>query len=72
MQMWSFKRAASVADRVDFRMRGRIMMIPNAVDTAPDYCAISVNDKCGEGNAAFVDMIHGEGDSLLHELVEAF
>lgn len=72
MQMWSFKRAASVADRVDFRMRGRIMMIPNAVDTAPDYCAISVNDKSGEGNAAFVDMIHGEGHGLLHELVEAF
>ena len=53
-------------------MRGWIMMIPNAVDTAPDYCAISVNDKSGEGNAAFVDMIHGEGHGLLHELVKAF
>jgi hypothetical protein len=70
--MWSFKRAASVADRVDFRMRGWIMMITNAVDTAPDYCAISLNDKSGEGNAAFVDMIHGEGHGLLHELVKAF
>ncbi|GAB2187792.1 hypothetical protein LAB1_51020 [Roseibium sp. LAB1] len=70
MQVWCSACAASVADRFDFRMRGRVVLIPDAVDPAPDYCAVPVNDKSGEGNPAIVDMVHGEGDRRLHELAQ--
>lgn len=44
---------------------------PDAVDTASENHAVPVDDKGREGNAPVVDMLHGEGDSLLHELGEA-
>ncbi|TCN37119.1 hypothetical protein EV665_12388 [Shinella granuli] len=60
-------RAASVTDRLDFGMRGRVVMLPDAVDTASENDAVLVDDEGDEGNATVVDMIHGEGDDLLHE-----
>jgi transcriptional regulator with XRE-family HTH domain len=52
-------------------MSGGIVMGPYTVDPAPEKLAVVIDDEGGEWNAAAVDMLHGEGDGLLHELRQA-
>ena len=60
-------RAAGIADRLDFRMRCRIVMFPDAVDATTENSTPLIDHQSSEGNTALVDMVHGEGDRLLHE-----
>ncbi len=70
-QMGRAVRATGITYRLDLGMSGGIVMGPHTVDPAPEDMAVAVDDEGGEWNAAFVDMLDGEGDGLLHELRQA-
>lgn len=70
-QMGRAVRAAGITYRLDLGMSGGIVMGPYTVDPTPEKLAIVIDDEGGEWNATFVDMLHGEGDGLLHELRQA-
>lgn len=70
-QMGRAVRAAGITYRFDLGMSSRIVMGPHTVDPTPEDLSVAVDDEGGEWNAAFVDMLHGEGDGLLHELRQA-
>ncbi len=60
-------RAARSAYRLDLCMGGGVVMFPDAIDTATENDAVPTDDESSEGNSAVPDMVHGEGDRLLHE-----
>lgn len=71
MQMRGSCGAASISNGLDFRMRGRIMMFSDAIDTASENSTAGIDHECREGDTTAVNVLCGVGDGLFHALRKA-
>lgn len=71
MEMRSSRGTASIPNGLDFRMRGRIMMLSNAIHTAPENSTAGIDHKGREGDATAMHVLCGVGYGLFHALREA-
>lgn len=64
-------RAACIAYCFNFGVSGRVMMLTDAVNTAPKGRAAGIDHEGRKRDATVVDVLCGKGDRLLHKQWEA-